>query len=282
MRYSTAILAAAVSTVYAQSTITGTIVQPSGSPQVNAPANSLPLGTNCGADEQCQNGAQCFGSTAGTIRQCGNFNAECTSDSQCAYNSCNNGLCNGFLASSASTTAASSTASIVTGTIVQPSGAPQVTAPAGSVPLGGTCGADEQCQGEAQCWGSTAGTIRRCGNFNAGCERDSQCAYNSCNNGLCNGFLPSLAYPANTATASQTTLSTASGSAPTAPYGGGNGTTVAPTGGATNPTGGATNPTRTARPSGPSIVPSTGGAAALGATFSAFAAVVAGMATWVM
>ncbi|KAF2213525.1 hypothetical protein CERZMDRAFT_7307, partial [Cercospora zeae-maydis SCOH1-5] len=178
---------------------------------VNAPPNSLPLGTTCGADEQCQGGAQCWGSTAFTIRKCGNFNAACTSDSQCAYNTCNNGLCNGLKQSSASASA-TSTASIVTGTIVQPSGAPQVTAPAGSIPLGGTCGADEQCAGGAQCWANTDFSIRSCGNFNAACTSDSQCAYNTCDSGLCRGFLPSSAYPANSATASQTTLSTATGS----------------------------------------------------------------------
>lgn len=63
--------------------VTGTIPQPSGAPQVNAPAGSVALGGNCGADEQCSGGAQCFGTTAGTIRTCGSFNAKCSSDSQC-------------------------------------------------------------------------------------------------------------------------------------------------------------------------------------------------------
>ena len=44
-------------------------------------------------------GVQCWGSTAFTIKGCGKFNAACTNDSQCATNTCNNGICNGVLAS---------------------------------------------------------------------------------------------------------------------------------------------------------------------------------------
>ncbi|KAF7185409.1 hypothetical protein HII31_13256 [Pseudocercospora fuligena] len=125
MRYSIVALAAASTSVYAQnnygttsaptsasstcSPIAGTIVQPSGAPQITACANSLKLGDSCGSDEQCPSGVQCWGSTAGTIRACGNFNAACSSDSQCAFNTCNNGLCNGFKASSSSSSAAAPT-----------------------------------------------------------------------------------------------------------------------------------------------------------------------------
>lgn len=91
--------------------------------------------------------------------------------------------------------AASST---ITGTAgSQPSGQPPVTAAAGSLKLGETCSDDKQCANGVQCWGSNAGIIRRCGNFNAACSKNEQCAYNTCNNGLCNGFLASSEYPAN-------------------------------------------------------------------------------------
>jgi hypothetical protein len=44
---------------------------------------------------------------------CGNFQASCKSDSQCAFNTCNNGLCNGFLALSTASN----------GTVVKPNSA---------------------------------------------------------------------------------------------------------------------------------------------------------------
>ncbi|USW58764.1 hypothetical protein Slin15195_G120830 [Septoria linicola] len=260
----TAGLVAATSSATA-SIVTGTIVQPSGAPQITAPAGSVALGQPCGADEQCGAGVQCFGSTAGTIRACGNFNSECTQDSQCAFNTCNNGLCNGFLPSSAypAASSASSMASSASGPGATPN-VPAVLAPEGSIRLGDQCSDTIQCASGAQCFGSTAGTIRACGNFNAPCTQDSQCAFNTCNNGLCNGFLASSAYPAATATAG--------GAAPH----GNNGTIVAPTGGAANPTGS----TRPASPSS-SVTPYTGGAS-VGATFSGFAAVVAGVVAWAL
>jgi hypothetical protein len=71
------------------------------------------------------------------------------------------------------------------------------TAPAGTLPLGAQCdpfATPSQCAGEAQCWASNSMLIAACGNFNAACESDSQCAFNTCNNGLCNGFRPSGSY----------------------------------------------------------------------------------------
>jgi hypothetical protein len=166
--------------------------------QVSAPANSLELGQTCSDDSQCKNGVNCYGTTSDTIRACGNFNAACTDDSQCAFNTCaSNGLCSGFLAqsSSASTTNTVSTSteappSIITGTAgSQPSGQAPITAAAGSLELGETCSDDRQCKNGANCYGTTAFTIRSCGNFNAACDNDSQCAFNTCaSNGLCSGF----------------------------------------------------------------------------------------------
>lgn len=182
---------------------------PSGAPEptVTAAPGTLELGAECATTEQCAGGAECWASNAMLIRRCGNFNAGCKSDSQCAFNSCNNGLCNGFLSSS--TTVAPTGAP-------GPSGAPEptVTAAPGTLPLGAECATSEQCAGGAQCWASNAMLIRRCGNFNAACTSDAQCAVNTCNNGLCNGLKPSG------------TLTTATTPAPT--YGSGNGTSTVP------------------------------------------------------
>jgi hypothetical protein len=206
--------------------------------QVNAPSGSLNLGQTCSDNKQCKNGAQCYGTTAETILACGNFNAACKDDSQCAYNTCSNGLCSGFLATSsptAITASITSKVSLVTGAVgSQPSGQNPITALAGSLALGQACSNDKQCMDGAQCYGTTADTIRVCGNFNAACRTDSECAYNTCDNGFCSGFLPSASY--------HTTMAQATGAAngtaitPTAKYGGGNGT-VAKTTGNMMPTG---------------------------------------------
>lgn len=91
--------------VTSASIITGTPgSQPSGQPPVNAPAGSLDLGATCSDKAQCKNGVDCYSSNSGLIRRCGNFNAACTSNAQCAYNTCNNGLCNGFISPSANAT----------------------------------------------------------------------------------------------------------------------------------------------------------------------------------
>ncbi|EME41007.1 hypothetical protein DOTSEDRAFT_74524 [Dothistroma septosporum NZE10] len=102
MRYSIVALAAAVTAVAGDNTITGTAgSQPSGQPPITAVEGSLPLGATCSDTKQCANGADCYGTTAETIRRCGNFNASCKDDSQCAYNTCStdSGLCSGFLPS---------------------------------------------------------------------------------------------------------------------------------------------------------------------------------------
>lgn len=118
----------------------------------------------------------------------------------------------------ANLTAPSTTSSIITGTPgSQPSGQPAITAAEGSLPLGATCSDTKQCANGAQCWGSHEGAIRECGNFNADCTADSQCAYNTCNtqSGLCNGFLPSESYPANTASQTGTVTATTSAASAT-------------------------------------------------------------------
>lgn len=94
--------------------------------------------------------------------------------------------------STTSSLASTTSQTIITGTPgSQPPGQPPITA---AEALGETCSDDRQCANGVECWGSHAGIIRKCGNFNARCANDSQCAYNTCNNGLCNGFLPSSAH----------------------------------------------------------------------------------------
>ncbi|CZT15742.1 uncharacterized protein RCC_01576 [Ramularia collo-cygni] len=119
--------------------------------------HSIALGETCASDEQCKGNSTCYGQTKDTIPSCGNFNAECTSDADCAYNTCQAGLCNGFLAPH-------------------------------SYQLGETCVLDEQCVGDSTCYGQTKDTIKQCGNFNAKCSKDADCAYNTCENGLCSGY----------------------------------------------------------------------------------------------
>lgn len=125
--------------------------------------------------------------------------------------------------------------SIIPNMIPQPSGQANISACPSSIPLGGECGADAQCMNDAECWGTTAFTIRRCGNFNAACNVSSQCAFNSCNGGLCNGFLPSSLSSSGTADATGSVTTGGGGYAgPTGGYAGGsgNGTAANGTGGA--------------------------------------------------
>ncbi|KAF1819149.1 uncharacterized protein K489DRAFT_384051 [Dissoconium aciculare CBS 342.82] len=159
-------------------------------PTVTAAVGSLPLGATCSSDEQCSNGASCYSTNSGLIRACGNFQAVCKDDSQCAFNTCNQGFCNGFKATT--TTAASSATSATS------------TAAAGSLPLGASCSSSEECSNGAECWASNFMLMKRCGNFQATCKDDSQCAFNPCNGGVCVGFKPTTALT-STASATLTT-----------------------------------------------------------------------------
>ncbi|THZ77913.1 hypothetical protein D6C84_08360 [Aureobasidium pullulans] len=213
------------SSASAMSTSTPQGALPAPSSTVVAAPNSLPLGANCANSEQCAGDVECFASNFMQITQCGKFNAACKNDSQCATNTCNNGLCNGFLASSAylantasstqQSASAAGTATAATGGI-QPAPSSTVVAAAGSLPLGAECASTEQCANGADCFASTAWQIKSCGKFNSACTSDSQCATNTCNNGLCNGFLASSAYLANQASTSSaapiSTVSAAAGS----------------------------------------------------------------------
>jgi hypothetical protein len=159
---------------------------------------TVALGQQCSSSADCANGADCYAVNSMLITTCGNFQASCTTDSQCAYNTCNNGLCNGFLPS------ASYLASIATSTTTAP--AATGTSSMVYLPLGSSCNpASTPCANGAECWASNSMLQMRCGNFNAACTSDDQCAFNLCNtdSGLCSGF-------------KVTTLSTVASATPTA------------------------------------------------------------------
>ncbi|KAH0365083.1 hypothetical protein KCU65_g6293, partial [Aureobasidium melanogenum] len=207
-------VAAAVAAVNAQGAL------PAPSSTVVADPGTLPLGANCANTAQCAGGAQCYASNFMQITQCGKYNAACENDSQCATNFCAGGLCSGPLPQSEwlmpsslqympTSTASSVATSAATGGI-QPAPSSTVVAAAGSLPLGAQCANTEQCAGGAECFASTAWLIKSCGKFNAACTNDSQCATNTCKNGLCNGFLASSAYLANSASATSSGLMSSS------------------------------------------------------------------------
>ncbi|KAF3914776.1 hypothetical protein ABW20_dc0100867 [Dactylellina cionopaga] len=97
------------------------------------------------------------------------------------------------------------------------------TAAPGTLPVGSECKTSEECAGGARCYATNSMLITRCGNFQASCYSDSQCATNTCNMGFCNGPLPSGSSLSKSVTG-------------TATAGGSNGT---PTGGAPAYTGAA-------------------------------------------
>ena len=55
----------------------------------------FPLGAICNSTSQCANGAECYATNSMLVTVCGNFQASCSSDIQCAFNTCNQGFCNG-------------------------------------------------------------------------------------------------------------------------------------------------------------------------------------------
>ncbi|KAF2161472.1 hypothetical protein M409DRAFT_59172 [Zasmidium cellare ATCC 36951] len=147
-----------------------------------------------------------------TYNQCvtsGQAEVKCSCDRTACYGEdaarirewCASAIANLTTSTTTTPTSTSTTSQIIiiTGTPgSQPQGQPPITAAEGSLLLGETCSDDRQCANGVECWGSHSGIIRRCGNFNAGCSNNTQCAYNTCNNGLCNGFLESSAMPALT------------------------------------------------------------------------------------
>jgi len=196
MQYTILALATVASYASAQ-TLTDTPVSISSAASASASAIGavVPVGGACTlGSTQCALGSQCYATNSMLQPRCGNFQAACTSDQQCAFNTCNlqQGLCNGVLSTSLVSPPMTVTAT-ATGSPVSPPSS-TVTAPAGSLPLGAVCDAlanPSQCAAGVQCWASNAGLIARCGNFNAACSSNAQCAFNTCNNSICSGLLPS-------------------------------------------------------------------------------------------
>lgn len=159
-------------------------------PQSSAIGAVIPVGGDCTPNgTPCALGSQCYATNSMLQPRCGNFQASCTSNQQCAFNTCNGGFCNGLLPSSVSM---SVTPTSTGGYMGAPSST--VTAPAGSLPLGAQCNPNanpSQCATGVQCFASNVGLIPACGNFNAACSSNAQCAFNTCQNGLCSGLLPS-------------------------------------------------------------------------------------------
>jgi hypothetical protein len=181
----------------------------------------IPIGQPCvPGGTMCALGGSCYATNSGLQTICGNFQAQCTSNQQCAFNTCNGGFCNGVLSS------------------VSPSASPT---PIGAViPVGGDCNPYQgatPCALGSQCYATNSGLQTRCGNFQAQCTSNQQCAFNTCNNGFCNGLLsssvPSSSSPA--ARSSSGAPSVSSKPAVVTPPAGGNATitrtpSVVPTG----------------------------------------------------
>ncbi|KAH7412847.1 hypothetical protein BKA64DRAFT_770634 [Cadophora sp. MPI-SDFR-AT-0126] len=171
-------------------------------PAPQAAPGTLGLGAQCTSTSECANGANCYSTNSGLITRCGNFQASCSSDAQCAYNTCKDGFCNGFIPSTTTTSSAQATG---TSTTVY-------------LPLGADCNPDSTpCANGANCYATNSMLQPRCGNFQASCSNDSQCAFNTCNQGLCNGFIASTTSTTSMQSTS-TTSSTQSTSTSTTVY----------------------------------------------------------------
>ncbi|KAG4433649.1 hypothetical protein IFR05_010869 [Cadophora sp. M221] len=164
-------------------------------------SGTLGLGVQCSSSAQCANGADCYSTNSGLITVCGNFQASCSSNAQCAYNTCVDGLCNGFIPSTTTTSA-------------QATGTPTIV----YLPLGADCNPNSTpCANGSSCYATNSMLQPRCGNFQASCSSDSQCAFNTCQNGFCNGFIASTTSTARTqSTGSTSTASTQPSSTSTA------------------------------------------------------------------
>ena len=116
----------------------------------------------------------------------GAFGVVCENDSQCATNTCVNGLCNAYKSGSSSPNATTSSISPAsTSPIIAIDAAPS------SLPLGAKCGDSVQCAAGAKCvafgaWQEDQTPV--CGAYKAKCSSDAQCATNTCNQGVCQGY----------------------------------------------------------------------------------------------
>lgn len=158
---------------------------------------NLPLGAACdpALPGACANGVNCYASNYMLMPRCGNTQSTCSRDDQCAYQDCLGGLCSGppVFKSLTSSTAAPTTTS--TAGPAKPTGT--------NLPLGADCdpALPNACANGVNCYATNFMLMPRCGNFQASCRTNADCAYNTCNGGLCNGFLPSSSFPSITVTA---------------------------------------------------------------------------------
>ncbi|KAF3003141.1 hypothetical protein E8E13_008725 [Curvularia kusanoi] len=173
----------------------------------------VPVGSNCTpGGTMCALGASCYAVNSMQQPVCGNFQASCTSDQQCAFNACNGGFCNGALKSSSAPTTP-------TPTPTSSSSSASMTPIGAVVPIGDACTpGGTMCALGASCYAVNSMQQPRCGNFQASCTSDQQCAYNACNGGFCNGALKSssaggaVPYPTGSSSMKPTATATGTGS----------------------------------------------------------------------
>lgn len=186
-------------------------------------ASLIPVGQNCDPKgTACAEGADCYAVNSMLQTVCGNFQASCTKDAQCGFNTCDtqSGLCSGFLAPSSASAASSTASSTATSSS---------KAEASSLSLGAQCdplATPSPCAGGASCYASNSMLMAACGNFNAECKDDSQCAFNTCNNGFCSGPMPTSSMKPTSGMKPSGSMNGTGTAYPT----GGNGSTTAPTG----------------------------------------------------
>ncbi|KAG9236146.1 hypothetical protein BJ875DRAFT_482570 [Amylocarpus encephaloides] len=177
-----------------------------------AASTDLPVGAFCNRylDNACADGVECFTLMSDGKDQCGGYMADCDYDSQCMSSECGGpwGYCVRASVSTATrttttttntrSTPVSSTPTPVSSTLTPVS---STLTPTGGLPLGASCSPliDNQCANGANCYATNSALIPRCGNFQASCTSNAQCAFNTCSDGLCDGFLA----PRSTVTATK-------------------------------------------------------------------------------
>ncbi|KAJ5038986.1 uncharacterized protein L3040_006659 [Drepanopeziza brunnea f. sp. 'multigermtubi'] len=173
--------------------LAASIVTAAALPAPQTAPGSIALGKPCSTTADCAGGAGCYSTNSMLIKVCGNFQASCSSDSQCAFNTCNDGLCNGFIATNTTSSEVDIDACTVTSSVY--------------VPLGEVCDPNSTpCLDGADCYAVNSMQQPRCGNFQSSCTSDSQCAFNTCNKGLCNGFIPTTTTSSSAPVSTPTTV----------------------------------------------------------------------------
>ncbi|KAL5116099.1 hypothetical protein ACEQ8H_005995 [Pleosporales sp. CAS-2024a] len=170
---------------------------PSPSPSQVILGQVVPVGQHCTVGGvMCALGASCYAVNSMQQTVCGNFQAQCTSDQQCAFNTCKNGFCTGVIPSSSPAGATSSpcptsSPSASPMSSASPSPSPSQVIVGQIVPIGQPCTVGGvMCALGASCYAVNSMQQTVCGNFQAQCTSDQQCAFNTCQNGFCTGVIP--------------------------------------------------------------------------------------------